>query len=252
MNRYFIFLNYDGTAYHGWQRQENSFTVQQVVESAFSTILRENIEITGAGRTDTGVHAKYYAAHFDLSRSLTGKEISDYIYHLNSMLPEDIAISTIKAVKADAHARFSAISRTYRYYISLKKAPFFEKYSWVISGEHDIDLMNQACATLMEYNDFSSFAKLHSNTKTNFCTITHAGWENLKDRLVFTITADRFLRNMVRAIVGTMIDIGRHKLSIEELRNVILSKDRSEAGYSVPAKGLFLENIEYPSDIFLQ
>jgi len=262
MQRYFIRLSYDGTNYHGWQSQNNAITIQSEVEKAMSTLLAKQIEVTGAGRTDTGVHAREFYAHFDVDNSFDNDELHDLIYRLNAILPSDIAVSGILPVSKNAHARFSAISRTYKYYISRNKDPFAKDYSWCVYGNLNIKAMNNAAKILFESStcvtDFTSFSKLHSNTDNNNCKIFKAGWkeENLPagkagNMLVFTITADRFLRNMVRAIAGTLLDIGRGKITTDDFRKIIESKNRCDAGYSVPAKGLFLDKIEYPNDLFL-
>lgn len=250
MPRYFIKLAYDGTVYHGWQVQENANTIQAEIEKALSVLFDETVKTTGAGRTDTGVHAKEYFAHFDTEKKLNKEKISDLIYRMNTILPDDISIQDIFLVSPDAHARFSAVSRTYRYYISRNKNPFTRKNSWNVFGQLDIKKMNEAALVLFEYSDFTSFSKLHTDVKTNNCKIMQAEWEEENDMLVFTIKAERFLRNMVRAIVGTLVDISKGKITIDELRKIIESKNRCDAGYSVPAKGLFLEKIEYPQDIF--
>ncbi len=251
MPRYFINLSYDGTNYHGWQSQDNAHTVQEELENALTVILKEKIYLTGAGRTDAGVHAKKYIAHFDVESVFDKEQIDDLIYRLNSILPLDIAILNIFSVKNESHARFTAISRTYRYYICRSKDPFNNNYAWRVYGDLDINAMNEAANALSDYIDFTSFSKLHTDVKTNNCKIIHAQWTEEYNLLVFTITADRFLRNMVRAIVGTLIDVGKGKISVEEFRKIIESKNRCDAGYSVPAKGLFLEKIEYPIDIIL-
>lgn len=250
MFRYFIKLSYDGTAYHGWQSQDNANTVQAEIEKSLSVIIGGNVEITGAGRTDSGVHAKEYFAHFDTEKKLN-KRKSDLIYRLNAVLPDDISVHDIFPVSPDAHARFSAISRTYRYYISRNKNPFSRENSWNLFGKLDVKKMNEAAKILFEYNDFTSFSKLHTDVKTNNCKILQAEWKEEEDLLVFTITADRFLRNMARAIVGTIVDVGKGKISLADFRKIIESKNRGYAGYSVPAKGLFLEKIEYPENIFI-
>jgi tRNA pseudouridine38-40 synthase len=251
MQRYFIKIAYDGTNYHGWQSQDNANTVQAELEKALSVLLSENIEVTGAGRTDTGVHAREYYAHFDLDTPVEKSKTDQILYHLNSVIPEDIAAFLIFPVKNDVHARFTAISRTYKYYISRKKNPFFNKYSWNIYGELDVKKMNDASKILFEYIDFTSFSKLHTDVKTNNCKIKQAEWAEENNMLVFTIKADRFLRNMVRAIVGTILDVGKNKIDKDGFRKVIENKNRSDAGYSVPAKGLFLDKIEYPPDIIM-
>lgn len=248
--RYFIFLSYMGTSYHGWQLQPNSITVQKILENALSVVLGEEIRTTGAGRTDTGVHARYFCAHFDASPAELC-ENKKLLFRLNSFLPEDISVTGLRKVLPDANARYSAISRTYKYYVSRAKDPFSNNSSWFLHGEIDLDAMNQACSILFNHTDFTSFSKLHSGTKTNLCRIYHAGWEEVGNMLVFTIKADRFLRNMVRAIVGTLIDIGFGKLDMDEFEKIIAARDRCRAGTSVPAKGLFLVDIEYPEEIFI-
>lgn len=248
MNRYFIYLGYNGKNYCGWQFQPNGVTVQQTLEEALATYLRKEVPVTGAGRTDAGVHARLMVAHFDWE-----EPVADTCFladKLNRILPKDITIYRVVPVKPDAHARFDAISRTYKYYLTEKKDPF--NYEWVcrIHGKLDFEAMNAVCPALYEYNDFTSFSKLHTDVKTNNCRISHAGWEKEGDLWIFTITADRFLRNMVRAIVGTLLEVGRGKLSPEGFRSVIEKKDRGEAGTSVPGHALFLENIVYSNDIF--
>jgi tRNA pseudouridine38-40 synthase len=247
--RYFIYISYKGTSYHGWQVQPNSVTVQKILDEALSTILNEKISTFGAGRTDTGVHASVFCAHFDTVAPdpLSKKNL---IYRLNRFLPKDISVSRILKVVPDAHARFSAISRTYRYNISKTKNPFWDDSSWFIHGKTDINAMNEVCGLLLNYNDFTSFCRLHSDTKTNLCRVFYAVWEEADDRLVFTIKADRFLRNMVRALVGTMVEVGAGKMSSKQFEEIIQAKDRCKAGRSAPAKGLFLMDIEYPEEIF--
>lgn len=248
--RYFIFLSFDGTSYHGWQVQPGKITVQSKLEEALSVILREKIKTTGAGRTDTGVHARSFVAHFDSAREDLA-ENQNILFRLNTYLPPDISVDDILVVNNQAHARYDAKSRTYRYYISLKKDPFSRKYTWYRYGNMDIDAMNQASAYLMKYEDFTSFSKLHTQVKTNICKIYEAGWITDNNILVFTIRANRFLRNMVRSIVGSMVEIGTGKMSPAEIENIIMAKDRSAAGVSAPAEGLFLESIEYDPGIFL-
>jgi tRNA pseudouridine38-40 synthase len=248
--RYFIFISYKGTSYHGWQLQPNSVTIQKILDNALSVVLSEDISTTGAGRTDTGVHALFFCAHFDsLSPALA--EEKNLVFRLNRFLPEDISVSAIRKVLPDANARYSAVSRTYKYYISRTKDPFFNSSSWFLHGDIDIGAMNQACLILTGHSDFTSFSKLHSGSKTNICRIYSAGWKEEDNRLVFTIVADRFLRNMVRAIVGTLVDIGFGKMNHEEFENIIVARDRCRAGTSAPAKGLFLADIEYPQEIFI-
>ena len=248
--RYFIFLSYKGTSYHGWQVQPNGVTVQQILDESLSTVLGEEIRTTGAGRTDTGVHALVFCAHFNSER---GKLLSDnnFIYRLNRFLPRDISVSEIRQVKDDANARFSAVSRTYKYYITRRKDPFTEDAAWYLHGELNIKAMNKASELLLKHTDFTSFSKLHTDVKTNNCRIYSAGWEEKDGLLVFTICSDRFLRNMVRAITGTMVEIGFGKLSVEQFEEIIKLRDRGKAGKSAPAKGLFLTDIKYPDDIFI-
>jgi tRNA pseudouridine38-40 synthase len=248
--RYFIFLSYNGTSYHGWQLQPNSVTVQKIIDNALSVVLGEDISTTGAGRTDTGVHALLFCAHFDsLSPDLAQK--GNLVYRLNRFLPDDISVNSIRKVLPEANARYSAISRTYKYYISRVKDPFFNRSSWFLHGEMNIPAMNAACQVLFRHSDFTSFSKLHSGSKTNICKIYEARWEPEENRLVFTIKADRFLRNMVRAITGTMVDIGFGKLDPEGFERIITDMDRGSAGTSAPARGLFLFDIEYSPEIFI-
>ncbi|MDR2388686.1 MAG: tRNA pseudouridine(38-40) synthase TruA [Tannerellaceae bacterium] len=251
MNRYFIYLAYNGKNYCGWQIQPNAPSVQQTLEKALGIYLQRPTPVVGAGRTDAGVHARGMVAHFDGEEGeektgnlplLTGK--------LNRLLPKDIAIAQILPVRSDAHARFDALSRTYHYYITSHKNPFNQDQVCRLAGDPDFEAMNKACAELYPYTDFSSFSKLHSGAKTNLCHITHAAWENQGDVWRFTITANRFLRNMVRAIVGTLLDVGRGKLTSEDFRAVIEAENRAKAGCSAPAHALFLENITYPESVF--
>jgi tRNA pseudouridine38-40 synthase len=248
--RYFLFLSYRGTNFHGWQIQPGAITVQKTLDTALSLVIGEKIATTGAGRTDAGVHALVFCAHFDSKKPELCSD-KKLIFKLNRFLPADIAINSIKKVLPDSNARYSAISRTYQYFVSRTKDPFSYSSSWYIHGNIDVKSMNQACSILLKYNDFTSFSRLHSDTKTNNCRIFSAEWIEAGDRLVFTIKADRFLRNMVRAIVGTMVDIGFGKSDVGEFENIILAKDRCRAGKSAPAKGLFLNDIEYPPEIFI-
>ena len=241
--RYFITFSYDGTAYHGWQIQPHSVSVQEEIQKALSTLLRRPMEVVGAGRTDTGVHARKMFAHFDSEYEL---ECPQLVYKLNKLLPRDIAVQQVERVANDMHARFSAKSRTYHYYVHLDKNPFLRSYSWQVYGNPDFELMNRAAAVLMEYTDFTSFSKVNTDTKTNDCTITEAHWDRVADgQWRFTITANRFLRNMVRAIVGTLMEVGRGRMTIEQLRNVVDAKDRCRAGDSVPGNALFLVDVKY-------
>lgn len=245
MGRYVLKLAYNGTNYHGWQMQDNAHTVQSEITEKLSLLLKEQICITGCGRTDTGVHASEFFAHFDIDNLCYSEK--DLLHKLNNFLPEDIVIYELFHVSSDFHTRFSAISRTYSYYISQIKNPFKLSTSYYFNVNLDVDAMNKACGYLLAYTDFTSFSKLHTQTATNNCRIEMAGFEIVDKELVFTITADRFLRNMVRAIVGTLIEIGKGKLSAEAMKKVIEAKDRSGAGYSVPAHGLFLEKVVYPN-----
>ncbi len=247
--RYFIYISFKGTSYHGWQIQPNSLTIQEILDNALSTVFNEEISATGAGRTDAGVHALVFCAHFE-SISPDIADNKNNIFRLNRFLPKDIAVNGIFKVVPDAHARFSAVSRTYKYFISMGKDPFLEDSAWFIHGKINLNIMNKACLVLMKYSDFTSFSRLHSDAKTNLCSIFSAYWDKKDIILVFTIKADRFLRNMVRAIVGTMIAAGTGKIGLEEFENIIQARDRCRAGQSAPAKGLFLTDIEYPPEIF--
>lgn len=247
--RYFIELAYDGSAYHGWQVQPSDISVQEVLTRCLSTLLGRDTEIVGAGRTDAGVNARLMVAHFDVENGIDTEYLAD---KLNRMLPSDICIYRIRAVKDDAHARFSATYRTYHYYVHHHKNPFLRSYSYRVPGkELDYALMNKAAAILYEYKDFTSFSKLHTDVKTNDCQIMKAEWMNLEDdQWVFEIQANRFLRNMVRAIVGTLVEVGRGKLTLEGFRRIIEQKDRCSAGMSMPGNALFLIDIGYPHDIY--
>jgi tRNA pseudouridine38-40 synthase len=249
MQRYFVQLSFKGTHYHGWQIQPNAKSVQETLEKAFSVLLGEKIKAVGAGRTDTGVHASYFVFHFDSYNSDIDINTNKLVYRLNSLLPSDISINRIDKVEPDAHARFSAISRTYRYFVTQVKDPFITDTSYYCNVYVNLDKMNEAASILKKYNDFSSFSRLHSNVKTNICKISFAEWERKENMVVFTIRADRFLRNMVRAITGTLLLIGRGKTDIDDFISVIESKNRCAAGPSAPAHGLFLTNIEYPDTI---
>lgn len=244
--RYFIELSYNGKEYHGWQNQPNDISVQEVIENALSVILKEKIVIVGAGRTDSGVHALQMFAHFDTNSVFNA---DDLVFKLNSYLPKDVAIHKIFKVKGEAHARFDATSRTYKYRIALRKNPFNFESAYFFSNALDIDKMNEAAKILFQHKDFQCFSKSNTDVKTYNCTIMKAHWSLENDELLFFIKADRFLRNMVRAIVGTMINIGLGKMTVEELHNIIDSKSRSEAGYSVPAHALYLLEVEYPEDL---
>ena len=243
--RYFINLAYSGANYNGWQIQPNDPSVQQTLEAALTTVLRHPVAVTGAGRTDTAVNAAMMIAHFDADTPLN--DINLLIRSLNGILPRDIAIYSIFPLHPNAHARFDATSRTYKYYIHTRKSPFLHAHSWFCPRQLDFDLMNQAAQLLLGKADFTSFSKLHTDVKTNICTISHARWTQTDPhRWVFTITADRFLRNMVRAIVGTLVDVGTHKITLEQFRQIIADRNRSLAGQSMPGHALFLWEITYP------
>lgn len=241
--RYFLKLSYNGAPFHGWQVQPNAVSVQSTIEEALSTVLRENISIVGAGRTDTGVNAHQMYAHFDYD-----KEIPDFcklINSLNRLVGKDIAIYDIIKVADDAHARFDATARTYKYFVTHEKSPFLYPLSWHCPQSLDYEKMNEACEVLKRHIDFTSFSKLHTDVKTNICRIDYAHWQQEGEMMVFTITADRFLRNMVRAVVGTLVEVGRGKISVEEFEQIILKKDRCSAGTSMPPQALFLWKVDY-------
>ena len=244
--RYFIEIAYSGQNYHGWQNQPDSITVQEVLENSLSKILRTKIKVMGAGRTDAGVHAKQLFAHFDYQKI---NSVDDLIFKLNSFLANDISVQNLFQVNDDVHARFSALEREYQYIISLEKNPFTKDFSYQIYHKPNIDLMNQAANELLNYKDFQCFSRSNSDVKTYYCDVKIASWKSLGNQLVFTIKADRFLRNMVRAIVGTLLDVGFEKTSLSEFQEIIKSKDRSKAGTSAPAKGLFLTKVIYPEQI---
>ncbi len=243
MGRYFIHLAYNGANYNGWQTQPGLPTVQETLEKALSTLLRQPIAVVGCGRTDTGVHASDFYAHFDLKDFKDPKELT---FKLNSFLPPDIAIFAIFPVADNAHARFDATARTYQYHVSDRRLPFRQGQYCRIYFKPDIERMNEAAQVLMEYEDFTSFAKLHTQVKTNICHLTEARWDRVGEEWIFTIRSNRFLRNMVRSVTGTLLDVGRGKLSIEGLREIIEKKDRCAAGVSMPACGLFLTKVDYP------
>ena len=241
--RYFIKLAYNGTHYHGWQSQPNAITVQETLEKALSLLFKTSIQLVGAGRTDSGVHATEMFAHFDFPDLLD----SDFwVPKLNSYLPKDIVIYNILSVEADAHARFDATSRTYEYYINSFKDVFLNDQSWYHHHPLDIEKMNEAAAYLLNYSDFECFSKTNTDVFTYNCKISEAFWQKKDNQLLFTITADRFLRNMVRAIVGTLVNIGQGKMEVTQMKTIIESKNRSEAGFSAPAHGLYLTRIKYP------
>ena len=247
MQRYFLALKYDGTNYHGWQVQDNANTVQEEVNNALSTILQKEITVTGAGRTDTGVHAKELIAHFDIDQEI---DKDHFRFKINTILPSDISCTWVKTVNKEAHARFSATSRTYEYWITPDKNPFLINKGYYFSKKLNIDKMNQGAEMLKKYTDFSCFSKSNTDPFTNNCEITYAHWEEQNEMLVFTISANRFLRNMVRAIVGTLLDIGTEKISLKDLETIIHSKNRSNAGTSAPAHGLYLTEVNYPEEVY--
>jgi tRNA pseudouridine38-40 synthase len=247
MSRYFLEIKYDGTNYHGWQIQKNANSVQAEINKALSTLLQAEIMVSGAGRTDTGVHAKQLFSHFEIDETIDAQA---FLYKLNNVLPEDISCPSIVNVKDDAHARFSAIERIYEYKITPTKNPFLKHKAYYFPYELNIDLMNQAANELLSFTDFSCFSKSNTDTHTNDCNVTSAKWEINNDCLVFTITANRFLRNMVRAIVGTLLDVGQERIKVEDLKAIINSKNRSNAGKSAPAHGLYLTQIKYPKEVF--
>lgn len=248
--RYFLKLAYDGTPFHGWQRQPNAMSVQQKIEDSLSIILQNPTEICGAGRTDAGVHAREMYAHVDLPDEVDPTRL---LSSLARMVGPSIAIYDLLPVRSEGHARFDAISRSYKYYITMRRDPFLYNYAHLMERTPDVERMNEAARVLLQTSDFTSFAKLHSDALTNICKVSKAEWSMNPESgiLVFEIKADRFLRNMVRAVVGTLIEVGTGKLTIDGFMDVIEAKDRCHAGVSMPAKGLFLEKIVYPKEIFI-
>ena len=240
--RYFIKLAYNGTRYHGWQYQPNAASVQETMNNAFSVLLNTTINLMGAGRTDTGVHAKEMYAHFDFETPI---DVSSLVHKLNSYLPKDIVIYTIIPVHNQAHSRFDATKRTYEYHVNTFKDAFAQEHSWYFHQPLDMNLMNDAAQILFKHNDFQCFSKVNTDVNTFDCTIFEAYWKNENDTLIFIISANRFLRNMVRAIVGTLVNVGLHKITLEDFSAIIESKNRDKAGFSVPAHGLYLTKIEY-------
>ena len=260
MGRFFIHLAYNGANYNGWQTQPALPTVQETLEKALSTLLRQPIAVVGCGRTDTGVHASDFYAHFDSSvlsetdatpataqLNTNHLTLNTLVFKLNNLLPPDIAIFDIFPVADNAHARFDATARTYQYHVSDRRLPFRQGQYCRIYYKPDLDLMNEAARVLMEYDDFTSFAKLHTQVKTNICHLSDAHWNTVGEEWVFTIKSNRFLRNMVRSVTGTLLDVGRGKLTISGLRDIVERKDRCAAGVSMPACGLFLTKVEYPN-----
>ncbi len=245
--RYFVELSYNGKNYHGWQKQPNSISVQQLVENTLSNVIRKDITIVGCGRTDAGVHASQFFLHFDMEEEL---DTENLIFKLNSCLPTDIAIYRVFSVSDKDHARFSAVFRSYEYRIFLKKNPFFTDTSWqVYNQNYDLKKMNEAAKILFEYTNFKCFSRSRTDVKTYNCKIMRAEWIQDNDVFVFHIKADRFLRNMVRAIVGTLLQIGQHKITLQDFRRIIESEDRTQAGASAKAKGLFLTEVGYSEKI---
>jgi tRNA pseudouridine38-40 synthase len=240
--RYFIQISYNGTNYHGWQQQPNASSVQETLNKALSTVLNCKIDCMGAGRTDTGVHATQMYAHFDCAEL---QNTTSIIHKLNSFLPKDIVVHDLIQVHDDAHARFDATKRTYEYHIHSFKNAFLQNKSWYFHQKLNVDLMNQACKILFNHTDFQCFSKVHTDVNTFDCKIYEAFWKQENANLIFTISADRFLRNMVRAILGTMVNVGIEKITLEEFQTIIESKDRNKAGFSVPAHGLYLTKVEY-------
>lgn len=245
--RYFIEFSYFGKHYHGWQKQPNAITVQQVLEDAMSKLLKSDVSLMGAGRTDAGVHAKQMFAHFDTERI---EDVNDLAYRLNALLEDAIAIQKILEVGSTAHARFDATDRTYEYWITQVKNPFLNEVAHYVRQQLDMVKMNEAAALLVQYEDFECFSKSNTDVKTFRCHVKKAIWENKNGLLIFTITADRFLRNMVRAIVGTLLEVGQGKIEVDDVKTILKSRDRGQAGPSMPAKGLYLTEIIYPSSIF--
>lgn len=243
MQRYFIYLKYDGTNYHGWQIQPNGNSVQAELERGLTMLLRKETHIVGAGRTDTGVHARMMVAHFDTDSEV---DCGQLVYRLNKIVPRDISVDSVVPVDTDMHARFSARARTYYYYIYKAKNPFLRHYAWQVRYDLDFDAMNAAASLLLDVKDFGAFCKSGSDVKTTLCDVTEAYWKDNGDgSYCFVITANRFLRNMVRAVVGTLMEVGRHRITIDDFRKIIEGGRRTDAGESVPGHALFLERIEY-------
>jgi tRNA pseudouridine38-40 synthase len=248
--RYFIKLAFNGTAYGGWQIQPNAVTVQQLINDGLTAVTGSKVEVTGCGRTDAGVHAGIFYAHFDHEEGYSGEQLAQLTFRLNRFLPQDISIFEIIPVSARAHARYSALWRQYEYLIIRKKDPFNFQHAYSVHGNLDVEMMNRCAAFLLGRHDFQCFSKVNTQVNNYFCDIQNAYWIEQDDKLKFTIRADRFLRNMVRAIVGTLLDVGRGKISPEDFQEIINSRNRSKAGFSVPAKGLTLTDEGYPEEIF--
>ena len=246
--RYFIYFSFNGKHYHGWQKQKNSLTVQEKIEESLSVLLKDKILVTGAGRTDAGVHAKQMVAHFDFNEHFENS--NKLVFKLNQFLSNDISVKSLKSVKNNAHARFDAISRTYEYHISRDKDVFSEEYSYHLNYSLNKKKINEAIKIIINNKDFKCFTKSKTDGTSYLCNVLDSKWIDFDKKYIFEITANRFLRNMVRSIVGTLIDVGLGKKSINDFNEIINSQDRSMAGYSVPAKGLFLTKINYPKEIF--
>jgi tRNA pseudouridine38-40 synthase len=246
--RYFLYLAYHGSNYHGWQKQPNALGVQQVLEDKISIVLQQPIELVGSGRTDTGVHASEQVAHFDVENALDEQQ---FIYKLNKLLPADIAAYELRAVADVAHARFDAIARSYEYRINRTKNPFIQGLSYHYTLELHIQMMNEAAAKLKLHKDFESFSRVKTDVHTFNCDIFEAVWEEAGDFLIFHVTANRFLRGMVRALVGTLLEVGSDKMSPDEFEKIIVAKDRQKAGRAVPPQGLFLTKVDYPEELFI-
>ncbi|MBB6609492.1 tRNA pseudouridine(38-40) synthase TruA [Pontibacter sp. Tf4] len=245
--RYFLEIAYDGTRFHGWQVQPNALSVQEVLDDSLSKILRETIVTTGSGRTDTGVHASQQFVHFDCSQQLDPQQV---VYRLNRILPNDISAYNLYLMPDEAHARYDAFARTYHYHITLRKNPFKRYYAWYHSRALDVAKMNEAANILLKYEDFTTFSKVKGDTKHYRCNMYEAHWQQQGDELTFTIRANRFLRGMVRLIVGALVDVGRGKLTIAQFEQMIASQDRSQASGAAPSEGLYLARVEYPEHLF--
>ena len=245
MRRYLFEISFNGSEYHGWQIQDNAITVQQIIQESLSILVDDLVNIVGCGRTDTGVHAKQFFFHVDLPEI---KDVIKFVYHLNQILPQDISVLNCNLVNPDFHSRFSALSRTYNYYVIQYKDPFFQSTSMYINYDLDVEIMNICCQKLLKYKDFTSFSKIHTDVNNFNCDILSASWNKENNHLIFTIKANRFLRNMVRAVVGTMLLAGKNKIDVNRFCEIIEEKNRSSAGSSVLAKGLFLTNVEYPDN----
>lgn len=252
MTRYFLTLSYDGSDFNGWQIQENTpNTVQQVLQEKLSMLFRENVSLTGCGRTDTGVNARNFVAHFDSRSPALEKEKVQLLYRINTVLPSSVAVHDLRTVKDNAHARFDAIQRVYHYHISRRKDPFRDRYTWFVYGDLDFDMMNLAASKLLQHSDFTSFSKHHTQTKSNICKVSRAEWtRSSPHEFRFTIVADRFLRGMVRSVVGTLVLAGRGKITLSEFDEIINARDRSAAGANAPPHALFLSGVRYPENIY--